>query len=159
MTTPWKTVEDGFWTWLAATVTLPPALKVYRSHEGRELKFAESPESFADPALMPAIWLRLTALDAENEGENAILDHLRFEGGLAWHVAADARTRDVFEALVADIRAAILSRLLPDSAGGAFVRELHDERVRTIAPSFGGAVQGYVWTFRLRLAGAAHHFP
>lgn len=159
MSTPWKTVEDGFWTWIQGAVTLPAGLHIFRSHEGRELAFADSFEKFRDPAHMPAMWLRLVGIDAENEGENTILDHLRFEGGIAMNVAPDATSRDVFEAVVADVRAAILGDLLSASPGGVFSRELTNERVRLIAPSFGGAAQGYVWHFALRLSGASHVAP
>lgn len=159
MTTPWKTAEDAFWTWLAGAVSLPATLKTYRSHEGKGLPFVDNPEAFASAAHMPALWLSLTNIEAENQGPSSVLDYYAFRGGLAWNVPQDARSRDTFEALVNDIRSAILGAMTA-GVDEIAVSELSDETLRTVTPPKTYApVLGYVWEFRLRFGYAVHHAP
>lgn len=164
MTTPFKDVENALWAWLPGAVaaqggTWPADIKVFKSHEGRGLPFAEGPEAFTEPAHMPAAWLQLRRIEATNDGPNSVLDYYVFAGGLAMRADQAAPIRDTFEALVAATRGAILGALLPgvDEIG---VSELTDERLDAVTPprTFSPVI-GYVWTFTLKVGGYAHHTP
>lgn len=159
MSTPWKDAEDAFWTWLATAARLPTDLKIYKSHEGKGLPFFETPELFKNPAAMPAAWLNLTKPEPEIQGAGSVLDYTNYTGGLAYNVPPDATSRDTFEALVTDIRNAILGSMTA-GVDEIDVHELTDESVRVIVPPGKFApVLGYVWEFRLRFGYTAHHTP
>lgn len=162
MTTPFKDIEDRFWTWLDAELAANASyltLKRFKSHEGRGLPFLDGTGPFTDPALVPAIFLHFERPEAEVNGDNTILDSLYFQFGVAWHADAANPKRDTFESLVVAIRDAILENLTA-GAPAISISALTGERVTTVTPPRASApVIGYLWTASLRLGYQPHHLP
>lgn len=162
MTTPFKDIEDRFWTWLNAELSANASyltLKRFKSHEGRGLPFLDGPGPFTDPALVPAIFLSFERPNAEVNGDNTVLDSLYYRFGVAWKADAADPKRDAFEALVVAIRNAILEDLTSDETAIS-ISEMTDERITAVTPPRQFApVIGYLWTASLRLGYQPHHLP